>query len=165
MTESPSNSDDLPVTLVSACLLGRRCRYNAEVRVSTSCLDAAEKAARRWVSVCPEELGGLSTPRPAADIDAGFDGEDVLDGRARVRTVEGDDVTREFLEGAKAAAHEGLRRGATRAVLKSRSPSCGCGELSRSDGTRDPGWGVFAALLRRHGVEVDAADFDPREPS
>jgi uncharacterized protein YbbK (DUF523 family) len=71
----------------------------------------------------------------------------------------GNEVTRNFLEGAFRALEKARAVGARRAILKSRSPSCGCGELSRSDGTTRPGNGVFAELLLRSGFEVDTRDF------
>lgn len=135
--------------LVSACLVGRACRYDGASRPVPGLREAL--GDRPLVPVCPEELGGLATPRPAAALEGG-DGEAVLDGRARVRRLsDGLDVTGAFVEGAKralAAAPE-----ATEAVLKARSPSCGCGE-TWVDGAVRPGDGVFAALLRRRGVRV-----------
>ncbi len=90
------------------------------------------------LSVCPEELGGLGTPRPAAQL-VGGDGHDVLDGRARVLAVQsGEDLTEAFVQGAKQSAQD-----ADSAILKARSPSCGV--------SRD---GVFAALLRRRGIPL-----------
>ncbi len=147
-------SSDQPI-IVSACLLGHRCRYNAVVRRSERIV-----ATENVVPVCPEVLGSLSTPRPAADIDAGCDGGDVIDGLARVTDTDGNDVTDSFVKGAREALRIVQSSGARRALLKTRSPSCGCGELSRSDGTRTPGNGVFAELLQRSGIEVEGADFD-----
>ena len=96
---------------------------------------------REVVAVCPEELGGLGTPRPAAAL-VGGDGHAVLRGEARVLRVEDDvDVTAAFLKGASLAAEAG--EGATEAILKARSPSCGV----RVDG-------VFAALLRQRGIKL-----------
>jgi uncharacterized protein YbbK (DUF523 family) len=108
----------------------------------------------RLVPVCPEQLGGLPTPRPPAAIEGG-DGGDVLDGRATVVTKDGADVTAEFVRG----AHEVLRvarlAGCRMAVLKSGSPSCGVqrGPLP-SDEQRVRIDGVTAALLRREGIDV-----------
>lgn len=104
---------------------------------------------------CPEVLGGLGVPHPPAEI-VGGDGEDVLEGRARVVNLQGQDVTEEFLRGAQAALRLTRCWGIKRAVLKSHSPSCGthhiydgtfCGRLRE-------GQGVTAALLRREGIEV-----------
>jgi uncharacterized protein YbbK (DUF523 family) len=136
--------------LVSACLLGVNCRYDGG-----NCLnvETIRRAGSRWiVPVCPEQLGGLPTPRAPADIVAG-EGGDVLDGRSRVLTDDGTDITPQFIRG----AHEVLRiarlLGADKAILKQRSPSCGCGQICR-DGRIFTGDGVTAALLRREGIQV-----------
>ena len=150
-----SHEPETEPIVVSACLLGHRCRYNGVVKRSRLTI-----ADANFVPVCPEVLGGLPTPRPAADIESG-DGADVLDGRARVVTVEdGIDVTEAFVRGAVDALRIACKSGARRAVLKTRSPSCGCGELSRGDGGLTPGNGVFAELLLRSGFTVDGAEFD-----
>ncbi|HVY61035.1 MAG TPA: DUF523 domain-containing protein, partial [Planctomycetota bacterium] len=115
-------------------------------------------AQGRAVAFCPEEAGGLPTPREPASIEDGKSGEDVLDGRARVLTASGRDVTAEFVAGARACLEVARRHGVRRAYLKSKSPSCGAGALRRLDGALEPGFGVTAALLRREGIEVAAVD-------
>ncbi len=106
--------------------------------------------------VCPELLGGLAVPRPAAEIADPADGGDVLDGAARVIGIDGVDVTRAFARGAEQALAAAERSGATLALLTALSPSCGSGEIydGSFSGRRRPGDGVAAALLRRHGVRV-----------
>ena len=79
---------------------------------------------RNVIAVCPEELGGLETPRAACQISGG-DGADVLDGNARVIDADGIDQTEAFLSGARAAMEPALAAGAREAILKERSPSCG----------------------------------------
>jgi uncharacterized protein YbbK (DUF523 family) len=102
--------------------------------------------------ICPEQLGGLPTPRAPAQIERGA-GADVLEGRARVTDAAGADVTEAFVRG----AHETLRlcRGLhiERMILKANSPSCGAGAIRRGS-ERVAGDGVTAALLRREGIEV-----------
>ena len=99
--------------------------------------------------VCPEELGGLGTPRPAAHLSGG-DGVAVLAGKARVvRSIDGVDLTAEFVAGARAALAAGGRVGS--AIVKARSPSCGCAQVT-IDGELQPGLGVLAAMLRQAGV-------------
>ena len=135
--------------LVSACLTGRACRYDGESKP----LDTLAKAlgTRSFVAVCPEELGGLGTPRPAATL-VGGPGASVWEGRARVvRLVDGADLTGAFTVGAVRARAEAPS--ATLAILKARSPSCGCGVTS-VDGEKASGDGVFAALLRSQGVTI-----------
>jgi len=96
-----------------------------------------------WLPVCPEQLGGLPTPREAADISGG-DGYDVLAGKARVMTKSGTDLTEAFIRGAQQVLFIALSQNIDRAYLKARSPSCG---LSGSIG-------VTAALLRLNQINV-----------
>ncbi len=143
------------VVAVSACLLGERCRFDGRDKLDRDLVERLRAEGAEIVPICPEVLGGLGTPRPAAEIRGG-DGEDVLDGRARVVVVAtGKDVTREFLVGAEAALAAARAAGATEAVLKERSPSCGPTEVHR-DGGPKPGLGVAAALFRRAGLRVIA---------
>ncbi len=149
---TPNVPPDGPI-LISACLAGRECRYDG---TGADDDDVARLVLeRRAVLVCPEVDGGLGTPRPAAEI-VGGDGSDVLAGRARVLTREGHDVTGEYLKGARRALETAERTGAKAAMLKARSPSCGCGEVY--DGTFSKtlrgGDGVTAALLQAHGIRV-----------
>ncbi|MFP5352289.1 MAG: DUF523 domain-containing protein [Actinomycetota bacterium] len=141
------------LVLVSACLAGRACRYdggsNPDQGIGRLVVEG------RAVLVCPEEDGGLGTPRPPAEI-VGGDGHDVLDGKARVVTKQGGDVTTEYVRGAELALAAARQAGATTAVLKSRSPSCGKGCVYDGSftATLAEGDGVTAALLRRNGIEV-----------
>jgi uncharacterized protein YbbK (DUF523 family) len=109
----------------------------------------------RLVPICPEVVGGLGTPRDAAEIVEG-DGADVLDGTARVMTGAGDDVSAAYRRGAAAAVELARAVGATRAVLKARSPSCGADAVYNGTFTRTlhPGGGVTAAALRTAGIDV-----------
>lgn len=129
--------------LVSACLAGERCRYDASAMPHPLVVQLV--AAGRAVCVCPEVLGGLPTPREAVELRAG---------RAMCRS--GRDVTDEFLAGAQAALEQGLARGCRQAIVKSRSPSCGCGQVYNGNfsGALVPGDGLFAALLKAHGFGV-----------
>ena len=139
--------------LISACLLGVNCRYDGG---NSRDKDAMKRHQHdELIPVCPEEAGGLPTPRPAVEI-VGGDGNDVLDGNARVLTAEGVDKTEEFLKGAKYALKLAQSKGATSVILKSRSPSCGCGEIYDGSFSRTlvSGDGVTTALLKRHGIEV-----------
>ena len=104
------------------------------------------------VPVCPEQLGGLSTPRPASAF-VGGDGAAVLAGRARLVNDAGADVTEHFVRGAQATLRIARQTGAQRALLKDRSPSCGrtCVTI---DGRRTSGVGVTAALLEEAGITV-----------
>lgn len=143
-------SDRKPALLVSACLLGVACNHEGEA-AKRSLRDQLEERYR-VVPVCPEVLGGLPSPRPAAEIQP--------DGR--VVNVDGADVTAAYRRGADAAVRTALASGATRAVLKARSPSCGPSQVY--DGTFSEslveGEGITAAALREVGVEI-TSDEDP----
>lgn len=94
-----------------------------------------------WIPVCPEQLGGLSTPRIAADLTGG-DGHDVLAGQALVLDKNGRDVTTNFILGARQVLAIARAQQIEHALLKARSPSCGPGHPV----------GVTAALLRKNGI-------------
>jgi len=141
--------------LVSACLLGRDCTYRGDSNRDDVLARELRESGVRIVPFCPEEAGGLGTPRPPADLTAGADA--VLDGEGRVETHEGRDVTAEFCRGAEAALAECERHGIRRAFLKERSPSCGCA-ATHVAGEVVPGPGLTAALLRRAGVECTGVE-------
>ncbi|GAB2571386.1 2-thiouracil desulfurase family protein [Gracilibacillus alcaliphilus] len=139
--------------LVSSCLAGLKVRYDG-----TDCLDHKISQlikAKKAMPVCPELLGGFSTPREPAEI-VGGDGGDVLDGKAKVIGKSGEDVTDQYLKGARITLKKVMEANAKVVVLKENSPSCGStmiynGEFS---GTKIAGNGVTAALLLRNGVQV-----------
>ncbi|MEU4832653.1 DUF523 domain-containing protein [Streptosporangium sp. NPDC023615] len=142
--------------LVSACLMGRKVRYDGAAKTSEDALLATWRRQGRLVAFCPEVEGGLPVPRPAAEIEGGAGGAAVLDGTARVLTADGADVTAPFLAGARAALEAARSCGARVAILKEGSPSCG--SLAVHDGAfgggRVPGNGVTTALLERNGIAV-----------
>ncbi|WP_376998906.1 2-thiouracil desulfurase family protein [Bordetella pertussis] len=142
--------------LVSACLLGRPVRYDGRDAATGHPVLARWQAERRVVAVCPEVAGGLPTPRPPAEIDAGAGGAAVLDGLAQVREASGVDVSAAFVEGARQALALVRERGIRVAVLKEGSPSCGSGYTydGSFSGARIAREGVTAASLRRAGVRV-----------
>lgn len=134
-------SSSLPRCLVSACLVGLCTRYDGQLKKNTACM--ARLTDQHWIPVCPEQLGGLPTPREAADI-VGGDGDDVLEQRARVMTRSGEDLTASFIHGAEQVATIARLQNVTRAYLKARSPSCAVNGVI----------GTTAALLRREGIEL-----------
>ncbi|HVM40974.1 MAG TPA: DUF523 domain-containing protein [Acidimicrobiia bacterium] len=138
-----------PPILVSACLLGVRCNHEGEAAKRT----LQEALAEHWrvVPICPEVVGGLPTPRPAAELQG-----------KRVVNVAGDDVTAAYRRGAEAAVALARSSGAARAVLKARSPSCGSAGIYDGTFTKTlvDGEGVTAAALRAAGVEVTSEE-DP----
>ena len=139
--------------VISACLLGVRCRYDGGDSRHETAIRQEER--HQLIPVCPEESGGLPTPRPPAEI-VGGDGDDVLDGKAKVMTADGTDVTEAYVKGAHHALEVAQSNGATHVILKARSPSCGCGDIydGTFSGTLTAGDGVTTALLKRHGITV-----------
>lgn len=147
----PEEHTSQPV-LVSACLLGQTCRYDGTHNADPQLLTDLAARGEHAVPFCPEQSGGLSTPRPPAWIES-QDAEAVLDGNDRVVTEGGRDVSAEFLAGARAALSACHASGARRAYLKERSPSCGaCNTHVAGELVQGPG--VTTALLRRAGIEV-----------
>lgn len=146
-----ASGDGRPPLLVSACLVGLCTRLDGTCRSFPAVVALA--AGHCLVPVCPEQLGGAPTPRPPAEIVGGA-GAEVLDGRARVFTNAGADVTEVYLRGARQVLAAARLSGAAVAVLKARSPSCGVD--ATYDGTfshsLQPGSGVAAALLAREGL-------------
>jgi len=131
--------------LVSACLLGVACRYDG-----TSAADprvAALAGRFALIPVCPEQLGGLPTPRPCVELR-----------RGQAVSRDGKDLTEVFARGAEQALLIARRTGARAAVLQSRSPSCGIDRVY--DGTFSgilvPGQGILAGLLSREGFALCA---------
>ena len=128
--------------LVSACLLGVCCRYDGDSKA----YPGIEQLTRQHtlVPVCPEQLGGLPTPRPPAE-------------RRGDRVVtQHSDVTEQYRRGAEETLKLCKLFGCEAAVLKERSPSCGRGAVydGTFTGTLTPGDGVTAELLVLHGIPV-----------
>ena len=131
--------------LVSAGLLGICCRYDGRGNPNDAVLSLLNRDDITLIPVCPEQLGGLSTPR----IPSERRGE-------RVVNRAGEDVTSQFLRGAEEALRIAKLYGCQVAVLKERSPSCGCGRIydGNFSGKLTDGDGVTAELLRREGIKV-----------
>lgn len=129
--------------LVSACLMGVECRYNGKGEVFPSVAELMQ--THTLIPVCPEIFGGLPTPRTPA--------ERIGD---RVVTEDGQDVTEAFFRGAEQVKKLAELYGCTRAILKERSPSCGCGEIYDGSFQRKliKGEGITAEYLKQHGILV-----------
>ncbi|HLN19171.1 MAG TPA: DUF523 domain-containing protein [Patescibacteria group bacterium] len=129
--------------LCSACLLGINCRYDGKNRVNEKVLELAKK--EKLIPVCPEQLAGLPTPRSKSEISNG-----------KVIAENGDDVTEQFQKGAEETLRIAKENNITEAIMKQKSPSCGCGKIF--DGTFSgkviDGWGMTADLLRKNGIKV-----------
>lgn len=139
--------------LVSSCLAGFEVRYNG-----SSSLDTRIKKMlhdNQAVAVCPELLGGFLTPREPAEI-IGGNGEDVLNGRAKVIEKSGRDVTDLYIKGAYKTLEAAKELGADTVILKEYSPSCGSSMIYNGAFTNEKvkGMGVTTALLQRNGIKV-----------
>lgn len=129
--------------LVSACLLGVSCRYDG--RSKGHPLARELMAKHTAIPVCPEQLGGLSTPRPPSERRCGG-----------VFTREGTDVTTAYDRGAQEVLRLARLYGCTMAILKERSPACGSGKIYDGTFTKTlvDGYGVAAELLAKNGIRV-----------
>lgn len=138
--------------IVSGCLVGIDCRFDGKNRISTDLIEDFKKG--ELIPLCPEQLGGLPTPRPPSRIVNG-NGYDVLDGRTRVVNQKGDDVTENFIKGATEVLKITKILDVEDAVLESKSPSCGCGTIyDEISGELVESCGVLTALLKRNGVRA-----------
>lgn len=139
--------------LVSACLLGINCRYNGRNCPNKKVMQLATR--EMLVPVCPEQLGGLGTPREPMGIVGGA-GSEVLDGKAMVINKSGKNVTKNLVRGAEETLKIARLLNVKEAILKTKSPSCGCGKTCSgiSPSRLVKGDGVTAALLKRNGIQV-----------
>lgn len=138
--------------LVSACLLGRACRYDGKDNRDFVLEEELIRNGEEAIPFCPEEAAGMPTPRTPLYIEA-RSAEAVLDGEDRMVTELGEDVTRELLRSAELTVSECRQHEITRAYLKERSPSCGV-KCTHVDAVPVGGPGLTTALLRRAGIEV-----------
>jgi uncharacterized protein YbbK (DUF523 family) len=141
--------------LISACLIGKRVRYDGRTLGSIDPIIADWREQGILVPVCPEVAGGAPIPRAPAEIRDG-DGGDVLDGRTFIVNSLSEEVTSSFVTGARRALKIALETGAAIAILKANSPSCGNLQIydGSFQGIKRPGQGVAAALLARNGIPV-----------
>lgn len=133
--------------IVSACLAGIKCRWDGEARPCQKVVDLVKQG--KAIPVCPEQLGGLTTPRtPSEQKDN------------KVFTKEGDDVTAQFERGAEEALKIAKLVNCKEAILKSKSPACGSGKVY--DGTFSgklvDGDGVFVKILNKNNIKVFTED-------
>lgn len=133
--------------------MGIKCRYDGGTKKNEALMKLASEG--KVIPICPEQLGGCPTPRSQSEISGG-NGSDVLCGRCRVTTKEGNDVTEHFIKGAEETLKLALSCGVKKAVLKARSPSCGRGQIydGTFSGVLKDGNGVTAELLSKNGIEV-----------
>jgi len=133
--------------IVSGCLADIKCRYDGEAKPCEKVIRLV--AEGKAIPVCPEQLGGLTTPRKPGEIKGD-----------KVMRKDGVDITEEFKRGAQEALKIAKQVRARTAILKARSPSCGCGKIydGSFSGTLIDGNGVFAELCKKNGIEVKTED-------
>ncbi|MBN2330522.1 MAG: DUF523 domain-containing protein [Candidatus Aenigmarchaeota archaeon] len=139
--------------LCSACLVGIKCAYDGKDRFDGKAKDLFDKG--QVIPVCPEQLGGLPTPREKREVRGG-DGRRVLEGKAGVIDIKGRDMTKEAIRGAEETLRIARQLGVKGFIGKARSPSCGCGKIY--DGTFSgrlvKGDGVTVAMLKKNGMKA-----------
>ncbi|MCR5790720.1 MAG: DUF523 domain-containing protein [Lachnospiraceae bacterium] len=128
---------------VSACLLGDDCKYNGGNNFSEKVAEFVK--GQEVIPICPEVMGGLSTPREPSEIVNGI-----------VKHRDGSSVDAEFRKGARLALKKVIDSGAELVILQSRSPSCGASSIydGTFSGTLIQGQGVFAKLLTENNIKV-----------
>lgn len=137
--------------LVSGCLLGLNCKYNGGNNYNEKIFNLLKEG--KAIPVCPEQLGGLTTPRTPSEIK-------VIDGKRCVFTSDGKDVTDNFYKGALEVLELAKSLNIKKAVLKSKSPTCGFGKIysGNFDRTLIDGNGILTQMLLDNGIEVINSD-------
>ena len=137
--------------LVSACLAGINCKYNGGNNYNEKIFNLVKEG--KAIPVCPEQLGGLTPPREPSEIK-------IIDGKRYVINKEGIDVTEEFEKGAEEVLTLVKKLDIKKAILQSRSPSCGINKIYSGNFDRNlvDGNGILADLLLENGIEVINSD-------
>lgn len=129
--------------IVSACLAGINCKWDGESNPNEFVMKLVREG--KAIPICPEQLGGLPTPRKPAEQK-----------ETKVITRDGDDVTEEFIKGAEEGLKIAKLCNCEEAILKARSPSCGCGKIYNGIFIKKliNGDGIFTKLLKQNGIKV-----------
>lgn len=138
--------------LVSACLLGLNTRYDGKIKPCPAVKAYLRQHNLLPIPICPEQLGGLETPRHATSFCCG-DGNSALTGHAELRNEQGVNVTANFISGARQSLQIARITGCNMAILKQRSPSCGVNFIYQGT-QKTAGQGVTTALLAQHGIDI-----------
>lgn len=147
---------------ISGCFGFFKCRYDGGGFMDFDLENATEFFKKEFDAntidfypVCPEQLGGLTTPRIPAEI-IGGDGKDVWANKAKVMSKEGKDVTNMFKKGAQEVLHFAKKQQINVFLLKENSPSCGLQTIysGNFDNTKKPGAGTTTSLLIQNGIKV-----------
>ena len=141
------------MTVVSSCLTGKKCRYNATDSFNIQLYEELGN----YIDICPELLGGFGTPWPPCEIVSGT-ARDVLAGTGKIADKNGKDITSDMLKGAMLALEFCKNNNVRRAYLKQNSPTCGFGKIydGSFSGKLIEGNGIFAELLIAAGIDVIA---------
>lgn len=141
------------VKIISACLCGVNCKYNGKNNLK----QGVEKLLKQGIliPVCPEQLGGMETPREPHEI-VNSTASEVLDGKGKVLSKTYKDSTDKFIKGAYETLKIAKSLGVKEAILKSNSPSCGFGTIYNGNfsGEKIRGNGVTAELLKRENIKI-----------
>lgn len=138
--------------VISACLCGVNCKYNGKNNLNEKCLKLLQEG--KAILICPEQLGGLTTPRNPSEIIG--NAKEVFLGTGKVLSKEGKNVTKEFIKGAEEALSIAKAVHASKAILKEGSPSCGCNYVydGSFSGKKIRGKGLTAHLFESNGIDV-----------
>ncbi|MGG7143710.1 DUF523 domain-containing protein [Clostridium nigeriense] len=138
--------------LISSCLCGVNCKYSGSNNLNEQCLKLFKEG--KAILVCPEQLGGLSTPRRPAEIKGTAKG--VIKNVDKVFTKDNIDVTKEFLKGAYETLYIAKLSNVNKAILKEGSPSCGVNYIYDGSFTskKIEGKGITATILKENGIEI-----------
>ncbi len=139
---------------VSACLLGQPCRYDGKSKPDEKVIALCKEDGVELLAICPEQQGRLPIPRTPSEIQGG-DGADVLQGKAKIISKDGEDRTEAFLTGAKKCLEQIKEFRPEMTILKEFSPSCAVKHVCDGSysGKRKAGQGVLAVLLKEEGYE------------
>ena len=139
--------------LISACLVGQNVRYDGGNKLNNELKSLVDQGLAK--PICPEILGGLTTPRNPAEI-VGGDGFDVLKNKAKIIDIQGNNVTDEYINGAIKALDICKKMKCKTLILKSDSPTCSSQSIysGKFNGSKKQGIGIFAALLIKNGIQV-----------
>jgi len=142
--------------LISACLLGLNTRYDGKSTKDKKIIEYINSKDNEVFPLCAEQLGGLSTPREPSEIEEGFTSKDVIEGKGKIYTKSGVDVTKFFLKGAYQVLNFCKEFNITHAILQDRSPSCGYSQIygGTFKGNLVEGTGITAQLLIDNGIKI-----------
>ncbi|MBU3106558.1 DUF523 domain-containing protein [Clostridium gasigenes] len=138
--------------LISACLCGVNCKYNGGNNFNEKCLELFESG--KGILICPEEIGGLSTPRLPAEIKGEVSG--ILIEKSKIINNKDEDVSENFIRGAKEVLKIAKEKNIHKAILKEGSPSCGVNFIydGNFNGNKINGCGLTTYILKENGINV-----------